>query len=188
MIVDPVTTRWAEALFLTAQRKGVLEQVSQDVESLTAALSPPAVRAFFFGARTDLSAKREKIKALTDTLSELTQNFVGLLFDKRREGVLQNLGEAFRQRTLIERGVVEGVVETPRPLDAAQMEELTSKLSQSLGKQVQLEARTSPELVAGVRVRVGGQMIDQSVSGRLARLRQKLLDSPLPIHGTGTAQ
>ena len=70
---------------------------------------------------------------LEDTLfgaSDTFRNFVDLLFDKRRDEVLKNLGEAFRQRLLKEEGIVEGIVESARPLGSGELAELTVALGE----------------------------------------------------------
>ena len=107
--------------------------------------------------------------------------FVRLIFDRRREEVLLSVSEAFRQRSLQERGVVEGVVECARPLDDTELSDLAADLGQRLGKQVSLTTRPNSELVGGVRVIVGASMIDQSVQGRLDGLRRRLQEARLSV-------
>jgi len=52
---------------------------------------------------------------------------------------------------------------------------LTAVLARFTGKRVLLEERTDPDVLAGVRVRVGDRLIDGSAAGRLQRLREELL-------------
>ena len=77
------------------------------------------------------------------------------------------------------RGAVEGVVESARPLDAADVDKLQAALRAKLGKTVALEARVVPELVAGVRVFVDNKLIDQSAVGRLQGLRERMMAARL---------
>ena len=58
--------------------------------------------------------------------------------------------------------------------------DIISSHAARLGKEVVLTSRINEDLVAGVRVYVGSQMIDQSVQGRLEDLRKKLEAAPLP--------
>ena len=46
-MLDPVTTRYTEALFNLARREGALEQVERDVERLAGELAGPGVGEFF---------------------------------------------------------------------------------------------------------------------------------------------
>lgn len=180
MRADPVTNRYAEALFRLAQSRGVLDAVTEDMRRLGAELASPAVSAFLFDARIRPSERREKIQPLVGGFHEFTQNLVSLLFDKRREEVLRGLPEAFHRRALVETGSAEGVVESARPLETAAVEEMQKALSARLGKNVTLTTRIAPDLIGGVRVTVENRMVDISLAGRLQGLRRKLMEAPLP--------
>ena len=180
MIIDPVTGRYADALFELAQDKGALDEVTRDVERIDVEVNTPEVAGFLFDARIPAEEKRKRIGGLTDGFHQLTANFVGLLFDKNRELVLRGLSGAFKQKVLASRGAVEGRVESARPLGSGELAELAVSLGAKLDKEVLLENVVNPDLVGGVRVFVAGRMIDYSVQGRLAGLRRKLLDARLP--------
>ena len=179
-MIDPVTTRYTEALFHLAQREGVLETVERDVARLASELAAPGVEAFFLDARLSIEARRAKILPLVTGMHQLMQNFVALLFDKRRESVLRQLGEAFRQRALEERGAVEGVAMSARPLGAGELSELAVALGGRLGKSVTLKNEIDPELLGGVRVVVQSRMLDNSIRGRLDGLKKRMEETPLP--------
>ncbi|MEQ1893245.1 MAG: ATP synthase F1 subunit delta [Planctomycetota bacterium] len=179
-MIGPVAGRYAEALFRLSKTRGVLEVVRADVERLAAAVRPDGALASAFDERIVLEQRRTLARSVTAGLSALTQDFVELLFDKRRVEVLRELGPAFHRRMLEERGAAEGVVESARPLADADLAELARALGPKLGKELTLRNRTVPELVGGVRVLVGSKMIDASVRGRLEGLRKDLLAAPLP--------
>ena len=177
---DPVTDRWASALFNLAQKQGKVEEVGQNLSQLEAELSSKNVSAFLLGGAATDEDKVAKLEPLLQGFSELLANFVRLLFEKDRSAVLEHLGAAFRARRLEHEGAVEGYVETARPLEEAQLAELERSLSTRFGKRVMLKQRSVPELVGGVRVFVGANMIDQSVQGRLESLRRQMEEAPLP--------
>ncbi len=179
-MLDPVTTRYVEALFNLATREGVLDRVERDVEKLAGELTAPGVGEFYFDARLSQDARRLKIDSLLTSAHQLTKNFVHLLFDKRREDVLRNLGAAFHARALAERNTAEGVVESARPLGAGEIAQLAETLGRKLGKSVTLKNEIDPGLVGGVRVIVESKMLDRSVRGRLDGLRKKMEEAPLP--------
>lgn len=179
-MIGPVAGRYAEALFRLSKTRGVLEAVRADVERLAAATRPDGPLATLFDERLPLDQRRTLARGVTSGLSPLMQDFVELLFDKRRVEVLRELGAAFHRRLLEERGAAEGVVESARPLADSDLAELARALGPRLGKELTLKNRTVPELVGGVRVLVGSKMIDASVRGRLEGLRKDLMAAPLP--------
>lgn len=183
MILDPVTVRYTEALFELASDKGLVDEVHADVQRLAAELSDGVVREWLFDARIPQAERRSKLEALLEGMSELTRNFVGLLFAKNRELVLAELFAAFRQRWLASRGAVEGYVESALALGSSEISELAAAIGAQLGKDVMLENRINSELVGGVRVFVDNRLIDYSVRGRLAGLRRRMMEAEMPAAG-----
>jgi F-type H+-transporting ATPase subunit delta len=62
------------------------------------------------------------------------------------------------------------VVEHAGALDAASGAELQAEFSRRSGRDLQLETRPNPELIAGLRLRLGDDVYDASVAGRLHQL------------------
>lgn len=175
-----VTARWADALYGAAARAGAVDEVQHDTQRLSQEVARPAVAAFFFGGGVSEGERKAKLGALLESLHPLTRNFVRLLFDRRRQLVLRGIGSAFHRRVLHARGEVEGTLESAHALPEAEVEAVAAKVGALLGKGVRLRPSVNPELIAGVRVFVGARMLDGSVQGRLAGLRQRLLAAPLP--------
>ncbi len=181
--VDQVSGRWADALFGLAKRTGVLEDVSADIARIARECASPGVERFLCSTQGTSAERVAKLDSLLSSLHATTQDFVRLLFDRRREEVLLQMGTAFEERLMRERGEVRGVVESARALSPEDLASLGRSLSTRVGKTVTLTGRVNPELVGGVRVFVGTRMIDQSVHGRLDGLRRRLMDAPLPPVG-----
>lgn len=177
---DPVTNRYVEALYGLAKARGAAAEVQRDVERIAQEFANPEVATFFFDARLSVDTRREKLRPLYSGMHELTRNFVELLFDKRREEVLAELGDAFARRVLAERGAAEGVVESARPLSPDDVARIEKALGARIRKTVTLENRVDPSLIGGVRVIVESRMMDFSLRGRMEGLRKHMLDAPLP--------
>ena len=119
--VDPVTARWAGALWNLASSEGAVDQVGQDLERLAAEFSSPAVRAFMLAGDASPAERRAKLEQVMGGFHELSRRFVGLALDRARMGVLERAHAAYRTLSLEKAGVVEGVVEAARPLEAAEV-------------------------------------------------------------------
>lgn len=170
MILDPVTLRYAEALWNLSARADRLERVRADVARLGAALPAAAL---------ERGQRQKQLLASLAGADEYVTNLVELLFERRREEVLAQLADAFRRLELQSRNAVEGQVESARPIPAEMLAAMGRELQAVLGKEVLLENRIVPELLGGTRVTVANRMIDYSVAGRLEGLRRALLEAPL---------
>ena len=180
MTVAPVTARYVDALFGLATRQGQLSQIEGEVKKLAAVLDQPGAKQVVFHPGKDRTTRRSFLEGALAGASDTFRNFVDLLFDKRRDEVLMGLGEAFRLRLLKEEGIVEGTVESARPLGSGELAELTVALGERLGKQVRLENKVTEGLIAGVRVIVDNKMVDSSVAGRFDDLKRRMMDAALP--------
>ncbi|MCA9001689.1 MAG: ATP synthase F1 subunit delta [Planctomycetes bacterium] len=181
-LIDPVASRWAQALYELAQKKGALDEVRKDMGLLAQALESAKVRAFLEHSSIPLAEKEKVFSSVTQSLSQWTQNTVRLAFERRREGLLPNLPAAFQRREDELSGTLQGVVESVRELGASEMESLTASLTKEFQKTVVLTQRRNPDLVGGVRIFVGAYMIDRSVQGRMDDLRRRLRTAPLATH------
>jgi F-type H+-transporting ATPase subunit delta len=65
-------------------------------------------------------------------------------------------------------------VRTPVRLTGEQEQRLTESLTRLYGRPISLQAELDPDLLGGLVVRVGGELIDGSVAGRVAAARRTL--------------
>lgn len=177
--VGPVAVRYATALFQLAREKAQLERVTLDVATIADLLAHPEKSEWLFDARLPAKEKRKRIESLVSGMSPVTANFLRLVADKRRLDLLRELPWAFKRCVLQDRGAVEGVVESARPIVPGELAELAVTLGAILKKEVTLHARVVPELLAGARILVDNRMLDVSAQGRLESLRAKLLSARL---------
>jgi F-type H+-transporting ATPase subunit delta len=180
MKANKVTARYVEALYNLGVSSGQLETFKSDVERLAATLARPGVLQLVLHPAKTRETRQAYLEGALSGASSTVKNFISLLFDKRREGILTDFGDAFHQRLLEAAGVVEGVVTSARPLGAGEIAELTVSLGAKLGKEVRLKNEVDASLVAGVRVMVDSRMIDCSVAGRMDGIRRRMLNAPLP--------
>ncbi|HYP73327.1 MAG TPA: F0F1 ATP synthase subunit delta, partial [Microbacterium sp.] len=73
-----------------------------------------------------------------------------------------------------QRGRSVAIVRVANELDAAQRVRLAAVLRERYGKDVALNVIVDPEVVGGVRIEIGDDVIDGTVSSRIKHLRQKL--------------
>lgn len=72
------------------------------------------------------------------------------------------------------RGRLVAVVQTPRPLSIAQATAVSERLESAYGRKIAVNQVIQPDLVAGLRITVGDDVIDGTVRARLDDLRLRL--------------
>ena len=148
------------------QLRGV-ERMFAESEDLRQAMLTPAIQAV---------RKRAVLARLGDQLgvAHEIKNFLFVLIDHRRIGMISEMREAFELEIDQRRGVARTRVTSAQQLGDAERGALEAELVRLTGKQVRVQYAVDPELLGGAVARVGSVVYDGSVSGQLARLRRQL--------------
>lgn len=124
------------------------------------------------------NAEKAVAKVLEATKTcELTRKFFSLLARNRRLSLTSFAIEEYLKLLAESRGELTVHVTSAQPLSADEMKTLSQSVAKSTGKKVEVKAQENPALLGGIQVRIGSKMLDNSVSGKLARLRQKLTEA-----------
>jgi F-type H+-transporting ATPase subunit delta len=169
---------YAEALFEAARERDELEAVVEDLEEFTTALEESEeLRLFFYGGQIPEREKRRAIDALTEGMTRSTTNFLKVLTDNGREEILDEIFLRYEELVKEHLGRVEVEVTTAVELTDEELDRIKERLGRSLeGREVILLTNVDPNILGGAVFRFGGRMVDSSVRGRLASLREEMLE------------
>lgn len=128
---------------------------------------------------TDPRLQPEQLTALFvgvvgDGISAEQQNFVRVLADNERLQVLPEIAELFNELKNGHEGVRDAEVESAFAMDAAAQKALVADLERKFNCKIQATVRVVPELIGGVRIAIGDEVIDASVRGKLAAMATAL--------------
>ncbi|MBX3463820.1 MAG: ATP synthase F1 subunit delta [Planctomycetes bacterium] len=171
--------RYATALHLLTEAQGATAAVEGDLRALHEVLRDPGARLLLTSPDVGAAERGRILARLAAGRHALVERLLGVLQHRRRLEVMFDLFPAFRALCLAERGEVEGVAETPHPLDDAQVAALQDLAGRLSGQKVALTVALRPELLGGVRLRLGNVLYDGSMQSALAQLEQKLLQAAI---------
>jgi len=179
MLNQAVARRYARALFDLAREKGLVDQVDREVGMVVSiAEANPHFNAVLGDVLIAPEVKRDLFEKLfSGKVSTLVMNFLLVVVVKRREGFLPHIYRAYLDLANEARGIVEVEVRSAIPLPEETVERLTQKLTAHLGKSVKFQTQVAPEIIGGLVVRVGDELMDGSVKTRLQRMRDRLVRS-----------
>lgn len=178
MIEKTIAKRYADALLGRCEADHVVEPV--EVQILEAADLWRKSRDLR-QALTHPSIPTAKKCAMVRTVfaswaNPLLVQFIELLVRRRRIDILPDAAEAFDRLADRSRGVVKVHVRSFRPLSDAHRAGLEAKLASKLQRKIHMTQEVDAALLGGLTVRIGDTVVDGSVSGRLRRLRETLLE------------
>ena len=169
---------YAEALFEAAREREELEGVLEELQEFVEALREnEELHLFFYGGQIPEREKRRAIDALTENMKLSTGNFLKVIVDNGREEILEEV--LLRYEELVEEhlGRVEVEVTTAVELSEEELGRIEERLARILeGREVILQTNVDPDLLGGAVFRFGGRMVDSSLRGQLASLREEMLE------------
>jgi F-type H+-transporting ATPase subunit delta len=154
------------ALEAWAQQLGNVQQV---LESNT------ALRTDLEDASVDVRDRLNRLQQATPGgLSGGVRKFLGTLLEAGQLDQLDAILVEFEQlaRRKPERQVAQ--VKSAVPLTEAEKQDLHARLTDRFGPDLELQLDVDPSLIGGIYVRVGDQVIDGSIAGKLSALREQL--------------
>jgi F-type H+-transporting ATPase subunit delta len=180
MNTDATVQRHARALLDVAERAGKADQVEAELSALTTAMtSAPEVARLLGSSMLPVGRRIELVRAVAARagLSPSVAALLPVLVERHQLGTLPALAHAYRARLMERRNIVAADIATAVPLSADTTEAIAQRLGEVTGKQIRLQARIDASLIGGVVARVGSIVYDGSVTGQLARMRQKLVEN-----------
>ena len=167
--------RYASALFDLARDEKRIDAVGRSVDALGKALAD--AREFSQLVASPLVGREEAGKAFTAIAEQLkldpiAGNFLGVLARNGRKRELPQVVRLFKRLAAEHRGETTAEVVSAHPLSDGQIEALKSKLKGRAGRDVAIEARVDPQILGGLVVKIGSEMIDGSLRTKLNRLAQ----------------
>ncbi len=169
--------RYASALFDLASENGTVTAVESDLGQLETALAESSeLAAVTTNPKVGRSDEQKALWGVSAILgvTELTQNFLGVLAQNRRLAELPKVIRAFRSIAAALRGEVTAEVTSAHALTDTQLADLKARLTAREGRTVKLSTKVEPDLLGGLVVTIGSKRIDASIRTRLNSLSQAM--------------
>jgi F-type H+-transporting ATPase subunit delta len=174
-----VARSYAKALFELAGERQQADAIARDLSTIGEQFAADAaLRAFFGRPWVASAAKRGAAAEVAARLgvSPLARDFLALVAAQGRVDHLEAITAAYRELQDEAAGRVRARVRTATALSDAERAALADRLGRALGgKEVVLEVVTDRELLGGFVAEVGSLLVDGSLDGQLARLRDRLV-------------
>ncbi len=109
------------------------------------------------------------------SLPASAKNFLRAVIDNGRVSVLAEIASQFHALKNAQGGLSDATVYSAFALDAAALADLATTLEKRFGKKLNLKVELQSELIGGVRVVVGDEVLDTSVKARLEQMKVALI-------------
>ncbi|HLZ08438.1 MAG TPA: F0F1 ATP synthase subunit delta [Chloroflexota bacterium] len=175
MPTSGVARRYARAVFAIASEQNDHDQWLRDLRAIRDMLNDPGVSAYLASPTVAVDAKMHACDLLMPRIGEKQRNLVNVLIQNRRIGLVSDVVAAFEEELDRSRGIVHAVVTTAIPLGVAEEANVARRLEAMTGRKVLMTSTVDPTILGGFVARIGDQLIDASIVGRLQALRASLM-------------
>jgi F-type H+-transporting ATPase subunit delta len=164
---------YAEALFDSARSD--LAGTQAWLEPLAAIGGDARLLAFAANPKADAGQVLDLITSvLGKPLPAQGMNFLRAVVENARLAALPEMARQFAEKASAVRGVSEALIQSAFPVAEAEVAALLPSLEKRFGRKLKAAVQVMPELIGGVRVTVGDEVLDTSVKARLAQMQAAL--------------
>jgi F-type H+-transporting ATPase subunit delta len=111
---------------------------------------------------------------LKSPLPAMGENFLRTVIDNGRLSALPEIAQQFRTLKNAQLGAFDATVYSAFEMDSAALADLSSVLEKRFARKLNLQVQLQPDLIGGIRVVVGDEVLDTSIKARLQQLKVAL--------------
>jgi F-type H+-transporting ATPase subunit delta len=164
---------YAEALFKASQSD--LNGAAVWVEELKEIAANPQLQQFAGNPNASAEQVFDVISGVAKSaLPAMAKNFLRTVIDNGRLNALPEIASQFRALKNAQGGSSDAVVYSAFVIGEAELADLATTLEKRFGRKLNVTVELQPELIGGVRVVVGDEVLDSSVKARLEQMKVAL--------------
>ncbi len=177
LLSSEVLEPYAEALMSLAQSNDLTQRLGEDVAALLNLLEESGeLRQFLASPVVSAENKKAVLQQIGgEELHPFMKNFLKILVDRRRivflEGICKHYQALLRK---LNQAVLAEVASAVELTDEQKQSVREKVIAMTSANQVELNTKIDPDLIGGVIIKVGSQVVDASLRGQLRRIGLRL--------------
>lgn len=173
--MEEIARVYAKSLFEVAKEKGTLDVVREQVGQFSEALSDnPELSTFFFSPYFSTAEKKDGLEKAVSDADPTVLNVLELLLENHRMPAIHRLRREYDRLWDEENKLLPVDITSAVALDEDVVRRLGDQIGEQTGRKVQLNAHVDPDVLGGIILRVGNQILDASIRNRLDQLRRSV--------------
>jgi F-type H+-transporting ATPase subunit delta len=173
--MEEIAQVYARSLFQVASEQGKIDDIKEQLGEFADALAGNHdLQVFFFSPYFSTAEKKEGLAKALDGADPILVNFLELLIENHRMPVIFRVRRAYDALWQEENRLLPVSVTSAVDLDSKTVRQIGDRIAEQTGRKVELSATVDPDILGGIVVRVGNQVLDASVRNRLDQLRKQV--------------
>ena len=173
--MEEIATVYARSLFEVALETGKLDALKEQLDQVADAFEADRnLTVFFFSPYFSTQEKKDGLHKLIVGAEAALVNFLELLVENHRMPAIFRVRRAFDGLWEKHNRLLPVQVTSAIELDKKVIDQIGAKIAEQTGRKVELTAAVDPDILGGVVVRVGNNILDASIRNRLDQLRRQV--------------
>lgn len=170
-----IAITYALALYEAAEETNAVAKVYEDVKKLNAEIGKDSdFVKYFANPIWNHQSKIEALKAIAATMKLGTEsrNCLDIIAENNRFADLGAILNEFIHIYHQKNNMAEVEIQSAKALNAVQTKKLEKVLEKLLAQKIIAKYQVRPEVLGGLKIKYGSQMLDDTIEGKLNRLEQ----------------
>ena len=175
--IATIARPYAEALYKAVKASAGADTVAASawVDELAAIAGNPQLLTFSDSPKATTEQVMGLITGIAKTaMPEMAKNFLRTVVENGRLNALPEVATQFRALKNAQSGSSDAVVYSAFPISVDELADVKGSLEKRFGRKLNVSVESQPELIGGIRVVVGDEVLDTSVKARLEQMRVAL--------------
>jgi len=174
--IATIARPYAEALFKAAGADGA--KLKDQVAALSALASDEGLRQFADNPKVEANQVFDLVAGVAlqkgVSLDSKVGNLLRAVLENGRLSALPEIAAQFAALVNAQGGVSDALIESPYAIEGAQLSDVVATLEKRFACKLNASVKLVPELIGGIRVTVGDEVLDTSVKARLEQMKVAL--------------
>ena len=171
--MEEIAQVYSRSLFEVAKEHGKLDLIKDQLGQFADALEQNRELAiFFFSPYFSTEEKARGLDRVLVDVDPIFLNFLKVLIENHRMPVIYRVRRQFEALWEAEHRLLPVEVTSAVALDPSVAEQLDRRVREQTGQTVELTSTVDPDILGGIVLRVGNQILDASIKHRLDQLRK----------------
>jgi F-type H+-transporting ATPase subunit delta len=173
--MEEIAAVYARSLFEVAKEQDKLDDIRAQLGEFADAMHDSReLQTFFFSPYFSTQEKDDGLDRAVSGADPIVVNFLKLLIENHRMPVIFRVRRGYEDLWEHENRLLPVQVTSAVELDRAKVKSIGDRIAEQTGQKVDLSAGVEPDLLGGIVVRVGNQVLDASIRNRLEQLRKQV--------------
>ena len=177
---NETSERYALALFELATENSEIDEIEKNISQLFEICKKNSE--FLNFLKNPTHQMEVQIKVFDEIskvmgLKKTLKNFLKLIISKRRIYFLDKILDKFIKLSSKKKGKIEAIFTSSKNLSQDERNAISQQISKAINSNINFTFKIDKSLISGIKIQVGSLLIDTSISNKLKRIKQSMIEN-----------